>query len=113
MFPPVQQQTLLHGLIISLLLGEAECRSVMAAAAGGAGFALGAGGGGRTDMTVFGFFVAGFVIIGMMVNGTCFALYKCFQKHILGIEEPPENFVDDDNVKCRSGERVFVFISSI
>ena len=103
MFPPSEQHALLHCFVISILLGEAECRGVMAAAAGGAGFALGAGGGGPTDMTVFAFFIAGFIIFGMVVNGGCFALYRCFQRYVLGIEEPPESLIMDDNVKCRSG----------
>ena len=109
MFPPSGQHALPGCiLIMSLLLGEAECRGVMAAAAGGAGFAMGAGGTGPSDMRVFGFFIAAFVIFGMMVNGTCFALYRCFKKYILGVEEPPESFIMDDQMKCRSGERVFI-----
>ena len=104
MFPPSGQHALPQCiLIMSLLLGEAECRGVMAAAAGGAGFAMGAGGQGPSDMRVFGFFIAAFVIFGMMVNGTCFALYKCFRKYVLRVEDPPESFVVDDHVKCRSG----------
>lgn len=105
MFPPRCQHCLL--LLLSLLLGQAECRGVMAAAAGGAGFAMGAGGVGPTDMTVFGFFIAGFIIFGMVVNGCCFSLYRCFNKYILGHEDPPESFVLDDQVKCRKGEGVF------
>ena len=80
----------------------------MAAAAGGAGFAMGAGGRGPSDMRMFGFMVAAFVIFGMMVNGTCFAMYRCFRKYVLGVEDPPESFVEDDQVKCRSGEGVFI-----
>ena len=104
MFPPAEQHPLLQCLILSLLLGEAECRGVMAAAAGGAGAVAGGyGGGSGSDMRVFGFFIAGFIIFGMMVNGTCFALYRLFQKYVLGVEDPPESFVMDDTVKCRSG----------
>ena len=45
----------------------------------------------------------GFIIIGMVVNGCLYILYGKFQKHVLGVEDPPESLIMDDKVKCSSG----------
>ena len=101
-------------MVVSLLAREVTCS--LGAAAGGAAAVLGGAGGDDRmrdeDQEALVMFLMGSMVAGIMLVLVVIQGVKLFRRHILKIPDKPKSFIMDKKVKCKSGEKLLLFLCS-
>ena len=84
---------------------------------GGGAFAARPGGGGterirNEDQEALVMFLMAAMVTGMLLVLGVIQGVKLFRRHILKIPDKPKSFIMDRKVKCKSGEKLLLFLCS-